>query len=90
LPLIEWITVRLVGFRKRMAPSQQRDGTTGKRKRFSALHAETKQDTGPEEDHSQRESVHVQTIGLNAEKIISAPSRWGDFSLDIPFYRTSG
>ena len=36
-----------------------------------------------------RGRVHVQTIGLNAEKIISAPSRWGRFSLDIPSYRTS-
>ena len=33
--------------------------------------------------------VHVQTIRLNAEKIISAPSRRRGFSLDIPFYRTS-
>src|SRR5258708_24961489 len=34
--------------------------------------------------------VHVQTIGLNAEtKKVSAPSRRGRMSLDIPFYRTS-
>src|SRR5882762_4850339 len=34
--------------------------------------------------------VHVQTVGLNAEtKKVSAPSRRGDISLDILFYRTS-
>src|SRR6267378_4520689 len=33
--------------------------------------------------------VHVQTAGLNAEtKKVSAPSRRGRMSLDIPFYRT--
>ena len=33
--------------------------------------------------------VHVQTVRLNAEnKKGSAPSRRGDVSLDIPFYRT--
>jgi len=33
-------------------------------------------------------SVHVQAFGLNAEKIIPAPSPKERFSLDIPFYRT--
>jgi hypothetical protein len=32
--------------------------------------------------------VHVQTVGLNAETNGPASSRRGDFSLDIPFYRT--
>jgi hypothetical protein len=33
-------------------------------------------------------SVIAQTVGLNAEKRSSVPSRRGDVSLDIPFYRT--
>ena len=33
-----------------------------------SLHAETKQDTGPEEDHSRIESARS-IMGLNAEKI---------------------
>src|ERR1700686_2021568 len=37
-----------------------------------------------------RSRVHVQMVGLNAEtKKVSAPSRRGRMSLDIPFYRTS-
>jgi hypothetical protein len=39
---------------------------------------------------TRRSRVHVQTVGLNAEtKKVSAPSRRGDISLDIRFYRTS-
>src|SRR5260370_37120061 len=38
---------------------------------------------------TRRSRVHVQTVGLNAEtKKVSAPSPWGNISLDIPFYRT--
>src|SRR5260370_34082771 len=51
-------------FRKRSAPSRQRNGTTGERKRISAAHAETKQDTRPEEDHSGSRRA-AQTVGLN-------------------------
>src|SRR5260370_28800617 len=39
---------------------------------------------------TRRSRVHVQTVGLNAETTkVSAPSRRGDISLDIRFYRTS-
>src|SRR5580765_512542 len=38
---------------------------------------------------TRRSRVHVRTVGLNAEtKKVSAPSPWGNISLDIPFYRT--
>src|SRR5271170_2996500 len=70
-----------------MAPSRQGNGTTGKRKQFSASHAETKRHTRPEEDHSRIESARS-IIGAECRENISAPSRGGDFSLDIPFYRT--
>jgi hypothetical protein len=33
--------------------------------------------------------VHAQSVGLNAEKNISALSRGEDVSLDIPLYRTA-
>src|SRR5260370_16649981 len=40
---------------------------------------------------SLRLRVHVQTVGLNAEtKKGSVPTRRGNMSLDIPFYRTLG
>src|SRR5438445_9004285 len=36
-----------------------------------------------------RSRVHVQTVGLECrDKKVSAPSRRGRMSLDIPFYRT--
>src|SRR5260370_34594174 len=39
---------------------------------------------------TRRSRVHVQTVGLNAETTkVSAPSRRGDISLDISFYRNS-
>src|SRR6266403_3997702 len=38
-----------------------------------------------------RSRVHVQTVGLECrDKKVSAPSRRGKMSLDIPFYRTTG
>ena len=72
-----------------LAPSQQRNGTTGKRKRISAL-AETKQqDTQPEQDHSQRWSARSNSWAECRDRNRPASSRRGDFSLEIPFYRTS-
>jgi len=63
-------------------------GTTGKRERFSASRTETKRLTRPEEDHSRIEGARS-NIGAECRENISAPSRRGDFSLDISFYRTA-
>src|SRR5271169_3366980 len=60
------------------------------RRRISAFRV-TKQSTKLRRlSKTTRSRVHVQTVGLNAEtKKVSAPSRRGRMSLDIPFYRTS-
>src|SRR5271167_1870721 len=59
------------------------------RRRISAFRV-TKQSTKLRRlSKTTRSRVHVQTVGLNAEtKKVSAPSRRGRMSLDIPFYRT--
>ncbi len=75
-------------FRKRLAPSQQRNGTTGKRKRISVSHAETNQDFWSEQDHSQSKSARSNSWAECRDKKGPASSRGGDFSLDIPLYRT--
>ena len=75
-------------FRKRSAPSRQRNGTTGERKRISAAHAETKQDTRPEEDHSRSRRARSNSGAECRENNGPASSRGERFSLDIPFYRT--
>jgi hypothetical protein len=75
-------------FRKRLAPSRQRNGTTGKRKRISASHAETKQGTRPEQDHSQIEGARSNSWAECRDEKGPASGREGGLSLDIPFYRT--
>src|SRR5258708_29073390 len=71
-----------------MAPPQGY-GATAKRKRSSASHMETKQDLRPEENHSRSGSARSTSWAECRNKKGSAPSRRGDVSLDIPFYRTS-
>jgi len=47
------ITVTLVCFKKRMAPSRQWNGTTGRKKNLAFSCDETKHETtSPEQDHS--------------------------------------
>src|SRR5258708_6404014 len=70
-----------------MAPPQGY-GATAKRKRSSASHMETKQDLRPEENHSRSGSARSTSWAECRNKKGSAPSRRGDVSLDIPFYRT--
>src|SRR5258708_40002174 len=71
-----------------MAPPQGY-GATAKRKRASASHMEAKQDLRPEQDHSRSGSARSTSWAECRNKKGSAPSRRGDVSLDIPFYRTS-
>src|SRR3981081_174761 len=58
------------------------------RKRISAAHAEAKPDTRPEEDHSQSRRARSNNGAECRDKNGTVLSRWGRFSLDIPFYRT--
>jgi len=76
-------------FQKRLAPSRQGNGTTREGKRISASHAETKHGTGPEEDHSQSRSARSNSWAECRDKWGRHRAEGGDFSFDIPFYRTS-
>jgi hypothetical protein len=76
-------------FQKRLAPSRQRNGTTREGKRISASHAERKHGTGPEEDHSRSRSARSNSRAECRDKWDRHRAEGGDFSLDIPFYRTS-
>jgi hypothetical protein len=71
-------------FRNDLAPSRQRNGTTGKSQRISASHAEAKHGTPPEEDHS-RSSRARSNSGAECRDKWTASSRRGDLYLDIPF-----
>src|SRR5258708_4829649 len=74
-------------FQKRMAPSQQGNGTTGRKKNLT-VSSETKHETmSPEQDHSIT-SARSNGWAECRDKKVSAPSRRGRMSLDIPFYRT--
>jgi hypothetical protein len=86
--LSERITVRLVCFKKRMAPSRQSNGTTGEKKNLTVSFDETKQRL-PEQDHSPITSARSNNWAECRNKKVSAPSRRRDMSLDIPFYMTS-
>src|SRR5258707_14300240 len=70
-----------------MAPPQGY-GATAKKKRSSATHMETKQDLRPEENPTRSGSGRSTSWDEWRNKKGSAPSRRGDVSLDIPFYRT--
>src|SRR5215467_9344015 len=72
--------------RKRLAPSRQGNGSADKK---DPGHADTKQNTRSEEDHSRRASARSNSRAECRDKNGAASSRRGDFSLDIPFYRTS-
>src|SRR5713101_4977530 len=71
-----------------MAPSRQRNGTTGGKKNLTVSCDETKQRL-PEEDHSPITSARSNDWAECRNKKVSAPSRRRDMSLDISFYRTS-
>src|SRR6266567_1210120 len=77
-------------FQKRLAPSRQRNGTIREGKRISASHAETKHGTGPEQDHSRSRSARSNSWAECRDKWDRHRANGGDFSLDIPFYRTLG
>src|SRR5713101_4959823 len=69
-----------------MAPSRQRNGTTGGKKNLTVSCDETKQRL-PEEDHSPITSARSNDWAECRNKKVSAPSRRRDMSLDISFYR---
>src|SRR5882762_8411723 len=72
-----------------MAPSQQCNGTTGKKKDLTVSCDETKHETtSPEQDHSIT-SARSNGWAECRDKKVSAPSRRRRMSLDISFYRTS-
>src|SRR5580704_12847583 len=76
-------------FQKRMAPSQQGNGTTGRKKDLTVSCDETKHETtSPAQDHSIT-SARSNGWAECRDKKVSAPSRRRRMSLDIPFYRTS-
>src|SRR5580704_386640 len=76
-------------FQKRMAPSQQGNGTTGRKKDLIVSCDDTKHETtSPEQDHSIA-SARTNGWAECRDKKVSAPSRRRKMSLDIPFYRTS-
>src|SRR5216683_7031964 len=76
-------------FQKRMAPSQQWNETTGRKKDLTVSCDETKHETtSPEQDHSIT-SARSNGWAECRDKKVSAPSRRRRMSLDIPFYRTS-
>src|SRR5258708_19117795 len=69
-----------------MALSQPRNGTTREEKYLAASCDETNRTR--EEDHSQIAGACTISRAECREKNLSAPSRGGDISLDIPLYRT--
>src|SRR5215472_2405351 len=88
LPLFEWTIVPACCFRKRWAPSQQRNGTTGENNRISVSHAETKQNPLPGEDRSQSKKLRSNSWAESRDKKAPASSRRGNICLDIPSNRT--
>lgn len=90
LPLIAWTTIRLVVFQKN--DGRRHDSEMGPQGATigSPFHTRRQGKTFGLAKTRLRVRVHAQTVGLNAEtKNRPALSRGGDFSLDIPFYRTS-
>jgi hypothetical protein len=90
LPLIAWTTVRLVVFQKNDGRRHNSEMEPQGRTIASPFHTRRRSKTFRLGKTTLRVRVHVQAVGLNAEtKNRPASSRGGDFSLDIPFYRTS-
>src|SRR5215471_8087975 len=81
---LEWTIVPACCFRKRWAPSQQRNGTTGENNRISVSHAETKQNPLPGEDRSQSKKLRSNSWAECRDKKAPASSRRGNICLDIP------
>jgi hypothetical protein len=78
-------------FQKTMGAVTTGKKPTGGGERISASHTrgDETRTSALEEDHS-RLGMHAQIVGLNAETRMGRYSAAGeDFSLDIPFYRTS-
>ena len=81
MPLLQWTTVRLV--------VSENDG----RRHHSEMEPQGRRSVTPlstrRRNRSQGLGVHAQTVGLNALTIMARHrANGGDFSLDIPFYRT--
>ena len=88
MPLIKWITVRLDVSETNGAVANKGMEPQGRR-RISPFRVTKRSTKLRRLSKTTRLRVHVQTVGLNAEtKKVSAPSRRGRMSLDIPFYRT--
>jgi hypothetical protein len=68
-----------VSIRQRQAPSRQRNGTTGERKRIFASHAETKRSTRPKEDHSPIEGARSNSWAECRDEKGPASGREGRF-----------
>ena len=88
LPLIEWITVRLDVSEDEWRRRNKNMEPQGRGSVSPLSHAETKQATRPEQDHSQIEGARSNSWAECRNKKVSALSRRGDMSLDISFYRT--
>ena len=72
-------------FKKTIGVVTTRNGSAEKK---DPWHADTKQDKRSGEDHSRRASARSNIRAECRNKNGAASSRRGDFSLDIPFYRT--
>src|SRR5215471_2151430 len=75
----------LLCFKKTIGAVTTRNGSAKKKDPWPA---DTKQDKRSGEDHSQRASARSNSRAECRDKNRAASSRRGDFSLDIPFYRT--
>ena len=85
-----WTTIRLVVFQKNDGRRHNSEMEPQGRTIDSPFHTRRRSKTFRLGKTTLRVRVHVQAVGLNAEtKNRPALSRRGDFSLDIPFYRTS-
>ena len=89
LPLIGWTTIRLVVFQKNDGRRHNNEMEPQGRTIASPLQTRRQSKTFRLGKTTLRVRAHVQAVGLNAKtKNLPALSRRGDFSLDIPFYRT--
>ena len=88
MPLLEWTIVRLVVSENDGAVTNSEMEPQG-RTIDTPFHTQRQSKTLCLEKTTLRVRDYVQTVGLNAKtKNRPAFSRRGDFSLDIPFYRT--
>ena len=84
-----WTTIRLVVFQKNDGRRHNNEMEPQGRTIASPLQTRRQSKTFRLGKTTLRVRAHVQAVGLNAKtKNLPALSRRGDFSLDIPFYRT--